>query len=739
MFSPEGDMASEKRRLEVGLNILKGRYRLSFVSIQRVALTAAFLLPAAFSHAAVPKTANGMYDMTTVNPMTIGSCSGENPGCSGVYGMDWLSDGRMVLLTSDFQGHNPRPRDGRARSKVSLVSGLPNGPVTIQDISTHFKLPAGVVVVNDKIWVTDMDTIYRIPTNSPDTSGNAAADSLARMNNRERRIAAPLPTQYNGHQAPLNFAFPEGASGCWVPSGQSNCTNQNSNSHHYIFTPFYHQGKFYASYGGATATGTGKSNLVPSSFFAGALLSWDSSTTVFDSTLHRAAGGFRSPAGSGMGPDGSIYVGDNQGSWTPMNTITRIKPFTNQFAGYRQENGYEATGAAYSASRNFPPNWAQAAYDRGAMVYEPPIAINTYDNSTKTGWVALGQPYFLSQGPYAGDLLVGDINSRGLWRVALDSVADTTGNTNVQGAVFYFTPGSSSQTTPALGTGNNGMIRITQGPDGTIYAGALRGVGNWGSGPASNMLYVFKPKTSPSHFEVRRIRSLVDGYELILNKKVDPATVRKDSFSVGQRSWTRQAGYGFGMLPVNAGNTTNGTPQYTNRPITSLKVSADSMRIRLVVPGIKRINQDKRGDTVTHWHTQFKIQSNLKSAANETMYTTEAAYAQNWIGSRTWTGDTLTIPAPPPDTDTVVSVMPQKISMLGNKVWLTGGARVIRVHVDVMQAFEVILTDFSGRVLARKSGSNGEAVEFKAPYASQGVYLVKVRSQGETYMRAITF
>jgi hypothetical protein len=678
----------------------------------------------------MPTTVNGMYDMTTVTPIPIGTCSGEDPGCQGVYGMDWLSDGRMVLLTSDFQGHNPRPRDARARSKVTLVSGLPNGPVTTVDIATHFKLPTGVVVVNDKIWVTDMDTIYRIPTNSPDTSGNAAADSLARMNNRERRIAAPLPTQYGGNLAPFNFAFPQGSNGCATPTGGTNtdCTVLNSNSHHYIFTPFHYQGKFYASYGGATGVGDGKSNLVPSSFFAGALLSWTDSTTVFDSLLHRAAGGFRSPAGSGMGPDGTVFVGDNQGSWLPMNTITRIKPFTNQYAGYRQENGYSATGVTYSASRNFPPNWAQTAYDRGGMVYEPPIAINVYNQSLKRGWVALGQPYFLSKGPYAGDLLVGDINSQGLWRVALDTLKDSTGATNMQGAVFYFTPGSDG----TVGTRNDGVIRITQGPDGTIYGGSLRQLGNWGRGPASNMLYVFKPKASPSHFEVRRIRSLVDGFELILNKKINPQTVKKDSIKIGQRSWVRQAGYGFGFSPANQGGTTSGTPQFVNRPISEFSISLDSMRIYLKVPGIKRINQERRGDSVTHWHTQFTFPAALKSAAGEAMFTTEAAYAQNWISDRTWDGGKLIY-------DTVVSVSNERISMLGTKVWVTSAAGALQVHVDEMAAYEVTLNDLSGRVLARKSGSQAKVIEFKAPSSTQAVYVLKVRSGRDAYSRKVTF
>jgi hypothetical protein len=683
----------------------RNKARLSFVIVGLLAMSQAV-------RSAVPTTVNGMYAQSEITPFSIGTCVGEGPGCSGVYGMDWLSDGRMVLLTSDFQGHNPKPRDARIRSKVTLLSGLPNGPVVVEDIATHFKLPTGLVVVNDRIWVTDMDTVYSIPNNAPAFTGNVENDTLLRMNNRQRRFGTPLPTMYGGNNAPTNFAFPE--ANCYVAGGQSGCTNLNSNSHHYVFTPVFHQGKFYASYGGATKPGTGMSDLNASSFFAGALLAWDSTTTVLDSNVNRAGGGLRSPDGNTLAPDGSIFVGDNQGSWLPMNTITRFHPFTNQFAGYRQAPTYT-------------PNWAQAGYDRGAMTYVPPVAINRYDQNNRTGWVALTQPYFLSRGPYAGDLLVGDINSRGLWRVAFDTLQDTTGTVNLQGAVFYFTPGSPANVSPALGTGNNGMNRITQGPDGTIYAGALRGVGNWGSGAATNLIYAFRPQQSPNHFEIRRIRSLQDGYELILNRKVNPATVTVANFTVGQRSWVRQAGYGAGFSPANIPNNYTGAAQYANRPVSSVAISNDSMRIRLVVPNIRRINQDRRGDSVTHWHTQFEISAAVTSASGAPLYTTEAAYAQNWNSSRAW------------DPTLITSVAPQKISTLNSRVWVTAQAGVLSVHTDRILPFEATLRDMRGRLMARKKGDGVGLLEFQAPAGSPAVYTLEIRALEETWRKVVLF
>jgi hypothetical protein len=660
--------------------------------------------PVAWAQHPVPPTSvNGVYDMTTSNPVAIGTCSGEGDGCTTVNGMDWLSDGRMVLLTTDRVGHGPKSA-ARARSKVSLVAGYPDGPLTVTTIATNFKQPTGLAVVNDKIWVTDMDSVYTIPNNSPlpvDTSTN-----------RTRRFGAPLPTMYNGDQSPMNFVFPSGT--C---SGLT-CTTLNSQWHHYIFTPVYYQGKFYASYGGATFNSSGVAALKASSYFAGALLSWDSTTTVLDSTLNRAAGGLRSPDGTTLGPGGSVFVTDHQGSWLPMCTLTRYKAGSPrmQFGGYRQDGGFTA-------------NWAQSWYDRGDADYVPPVAINRYDQTSHNGWVGIAAPYYLSQGPYAGQLLVGDINSYGIWRVALDTLNDTTGASNVQGAVFYFTPGSSANT---LGTGKSGINRFTQGPDGTIYAGGGRAAGNWASGPAPNLIYVFKPAVSSDQFEVMRIRSLSDGYELYMSQKVKPSTVLTGNFTVGQRNWVRQSAYGLGFSPDNTGGSSTGASNFTNRTVTSVSVSDDSTRIRLVVSGIQRINQGRRGDSVTHWHTRFLFSTNLKSSTGTTIYTTEADYAQNWISSRAWDAGSGVTP---------VVEGRRRTGMLGNNVWLTRGAGALRVNVDNMsQPYRITLRDLSGREVFRKAAipADCRSTEIVAPGA-QATYTLEIRAGRETDTRVVTF
>ncbi len=685
---------------------------------------------ASAQHPVLPTKANGVYDMTTWTPIAIGTCNGTGAGCTSVNGFDWLSDGRMVILTTDYLGQDQKPNN-RARSKVSLITNPGSGAATVQTVASHFKQPAGVTVVNDRIWVGDMDTVYTIPSNSP-----TPADT---NKNRSPRFATPLATDYNGHLAPHNFAFNK-SSCSGFPQGF--CNAHNSQAHHYIFTPVYHQGKFYAAYGGATGAGNGLANLNSSSFYGAAMLVWDSTTTTLDTIANRSfAGGFRSPNGTALGPNGSIIVSDHQGSYLPMNTITLFKVGAPrmQFGGYRQDPG-------------FSPNFAQAWYDRGAADYVPPLAIHRYSRSPQHGWVGIGQPFYLTQGPYAGQIIVGDINSRGLWRVALDTLPDTTGTPNVQGAVFVFTPGNANTAmggpprNDTLGTGNAGINRITQGPDGTIYAGAGRGIGNWGNGPSGHLIYVFKPKANPTQFEIMSIRSLTDGYELILNKKVDPASVNKVKFKVGQRNWVRQSAYGAGFMPMNTSNgnpttNTSATPTFTDRTIDSVLVSLDSLRIHLKVSGIKRINQERRGDSVTHWHTRFLFDSSITSVDGEKIYTTEADYAQNWISARIWNGGSVPIDTTTTPPDTTTALRPH-IDMLSNNVWLSRAPGLIRVNVDNMrEPYQVMLRDISGRTLFRRNNiaPSVRATEIRTPGTTQGVYTIEVRSGRDSYVKIVTF
>ena len=629
-----------------------------------------FLISMAVStlYASKPTVTNPLFTQAaiTLPSLGVGTCSGNGAGCNGVMGIDWLSDGRMVVVSTDFEGGGEIPTAPRPGSKVMLVSGLLNGgPITTKEIATNFKMPTGVSVVNDRIYVADKDSFYVIPDNTGANPGT----------NRQRMFQAPTPLTTGSN--PLNFKF--------------NTGNANTSFwHHWVFTPTYYHGKFYSNYSGDIQNG-GPSDVPPASYFGGAVLAFDTNTTVLDTNVNRAAGGLRSPNGNNLGLNGEIWSADNQGSQLPMCYLALVKPFTNQYFGHRQGNGQT-------------PSWGQAWYAAGRLQYDPPVAIMDF---AANGWRSLAQPLYLTSGPYAGDVIVGDVNSTGIARVAIDSVADTTGAPKIQCAAFWF----------SNNTGNDAINRLSMGPDGSIYAGVFRSIGNWPSGASTNIMYKYTPRTNTSLFEIRKIRSLADGFEIYLSQPANPATVIPANFTVQQKNWVRQATYG------------TGAGSYANRTVNSATLSNDSMRIHLTVPGIQRINQSRRGDSVTHWVTHFLV-NNLASSTSAANFTNEAWYAQNWVSARTWNAA-----APTP----IVS-MRHKISTLDSHIWYTvAGPGLLRVNMDITGSHEATLRDLQGRILSRQTATGAGHVEFSSPTRTQSIYLLEVKSGSDSYAQVVTF
>ncbi len=223
-------------------------------------------------------------------------------------GIDFLSDGRMVLLTTGNEGGGEVPNPD-PNSCVFIVGGVTNaGTIQMTKIASNFRQPSGVNVVNDKIYVADRDAWYSIPVNT-----------------------APANTSTNKTKL---LDWPPGAK--W---------------HQWIFTPMYKGGKFYAPYSGSIVVG-GPSNVDPSSEWSGAFLSWDPD----GKNLSKFAGGLRSPNGAGISDAGDMFVMDNQGSWLPTCTFMHMKQ--NRFYGHKQGGGHL-------------PNWAEGLQYQPPAVYIP--------------------------------------------------------------------------------------------------------------------------------------------------------------------------------------------------------------------------------------------------------------------------------------------------------------------------------------------------------------------------------
>src|SRR5690606_4956279 len=180
-------------------------------------------------------------------------------------GLAFLGDGTLVLAATEEiserigMGDMPKPS---AENKIYLVQGLSTEalPQLVKVVAHSWSQVSGITVAEDRIYVSDRDGFYEILDRNP------AEEDLGA--NRRRIVK-----------------WPDG--GDW---------EYGAFWHHWVFTPLYREGRFYAPYSGSIRIGG--SNTDPTSDFSGAMLKWDLS-----GKLEAFAGGLRAPNGAGLDPE----------------------------------------------------------------------------------------------------------------------------------------------------------------------------------------------------------------------------------------------------------------------------------------------------------------------------------------------------------------------------------------------------------------------------------------------------
>jgi cytochrome c len=144
------------------------------------------------------------------------------------------------------------------------------------------------------------------------------------------------------------------------------------------------------------------------------------------------ASGLNTPSGLAAGPDNTLLIVDNLGAELDASRLLVSKGGT--------DFGYSVDGWTFSSPQ------AHVWLPKGTVCARP------------------SQPLFLRQGPFAGQLLLGDAFAGGMRRISLQKVGE-----EYQGCLYRFSQGFEA-----------GVNRLLEGPDGKIYAGGLDGIGNWG-------------------------------------------------------------------------------------------------------------------------------------------------------------------------------------------------------------------------------------------------------------------
>lgn len=277
------------------------------------------------------------------------------------------------------------------------------------------------------------------------------------------------------------------------------------------------------------------------------------------------ASGFRTPNGMGFGPDGAIYVNDNQGDWLPSSKLVRI-----------EEGGFYG-------SRAVPGEGVMTAPEIPPVVWLPQ---NEVGNSPS-------EPLLLAEGPYAGQMIHGDVYNGGIKRVFIERVGDS-----VQGAVMHFSAGF-------LGSVN----RLARGPDGALYVGEIGSKPNWGEDDKlwyglERMRYRGAPA-----FEMLAVRAQSDGFSIELTEPLattlEPAV---DDLLIKQWFYYPTVQYG--------------GPKYDEQLLTadSLTLSEDRKTLHARLPGLKE-----------GYVVYLRLPEHYRSESGNALWTREAWYTLNAI------------------------------------------------------------------------------------------------------------
>ena len=203
----------------------------------------------------------------------------------------------------------------------------------------------------------------------------------------------------------------------------------NAQFHEWSFGLIYKDGFFYCTTGIAMGHGADKMSVDRGKALKIAM----------DGSYAHVAYGLKEPNGIGIGPDGQIFVAENEAEYQPVCQILHIPENGKPFYGNKS---VEADNLAEDIQREQPVIW---------------LPQNEIGNSPS-------QPILMEDGPYKGQLIHGEITHGGIKRDFIEKI-----NGQYQGAVFRFTQGLEV-----------GINRLEYGPDGSLYAAGLGGAQDFG-------------------------------------------------------------------------------------------------------------------------------------------------------------------------------------------------------------------------------------------------------------------
>jgi hypothetical protein len=358
--------------------------------------------------------------------------------------------------------------------------------VTYEKVATDLFNPMGIAVIEDSIFVSERDKLTELT--DPDGDGF-----------------------YDDHRTVAEWPFGE-------------------NFHEFAFGLLHDDDYFYVNLSVAINNGGATTDPQPAPN-RGTAIRIDRET----GEVEYVAGGLRTPNGMVKGPDGELFVMDNQGAWLPSSKLVHIEEgkFFNHFTN--------PAGPFDDQPVSAPALW---------------VPQNEIGNSPSG-------PVQLEEGPYAGQLVFGDVTYGGLQRGFLEKVGG-----EYQGAVFRHTAGLEA-----------GVNRTIVGPDGALYVGGIGEGGNWSEpGKLRYGLQKLTPNGQDA-FDMTEMRVTRKGFEVEYTQPLSEETVAKIAENPNAAFRLDHWRY----VPTRA----YGGPKIDEQQlfVSAAKVSTDRTKVTLTVDG----------------------------------------------------------------------------------------------------------------------------------------------------------
>ena len=299
------------------------------------------------------------------------------------------------------------------------------------------------------------------------------------------------------------------------------------------------------------------------------------------SKLEVYATGFRANNGIGVGPNGEVTSGDNEGTWVPVCPVHWVKPGSFNGVvdgGHRTLNS--SKGKPDPSEQPRPICWMPKNVDNssGGQVWV-----------TSDAW-----------GPFKGELLHMSYGTSSLFKVLKEEV-----NGQMQGGVVKF---------PVKFTSSAMRARFNT-KDGQLYVAGLRG---WQSNAAKEGGIDRVRYTGATVCMPTGLNATPKGMKLTFTSPLDPesaSNIENYAVEIWNYKWTSNYGSGeYSTLPDEPGKPKD--PKKKNHdPLTvkSAKLGDDGKSLFLEIEGVKPVMQMK---------ITMRIQSSEKTPANYEVYNT---------------------------------------------------------------------------------------------------------------------